>query len=105
MVSKTASTPKRGYQELKKLKPKIIKILKANGIKKAGIFGSFVRGEQKKKSDIDLLIQPRRGMGFTFFGLQSELEKKLRRKIDLITYNGLHPLLKERILKEEVRIL
>src|SRR3989344_3383189 len=39
---------------LKKIKPKIIKILKKNKIKKAGIFGSYARGEQKKNSDIDI---------------------------------------------------
>ena len=43
--------------ELEKLKQKIIRILKKNGIRKAGIFGSFARGENKKRSDIDILIK------------------------------------------------
>ena len=45
--------------ELKKIKPKIIKILKANGIKKAGIFGSYAKCNHKKKSDgkISLLLR------------------------------------------------
>ena len=91
--------------ELEKLKPKIVKILKDNGIKKAGIFGSFVRGEQKKGSDIDVLIEPTKGMGLEFIGIKLELEDELGKKVDLITYNGIHPLLKNKILREEVRII
>ena len=38
-------------------------------------------------------------------GLEIELEKKLGRKVDLLTYDSLHPLLKKRILDEELKIL
>ena len=92
-------------RELNKLKPQIIRILKKNGIKKAGIFGSYARGEQKKRSDIDILVQPRKGMGFAFFGLQLELEEKLGKKVDLVSYNGIRKELREFILKDEVRII
>lgn len=91
--------------ELEKFKPKIVKILKKYKIKKAGIFGSFVRNEQKKNSDIDILIEPVKGMGLEFIGVKLELEDAIGRKIDLITYRGIHPLLKKRILNEEVKIL
>ena len=80
-------------------------ILRKNGIKKAGIFGSYVRGEQKKSSDIDIIIEPPKGIGFGFVGIQLELEKALGKKVDLLTYKGLSPYLKKYILKEEVRIL
>ena len=92
-------------KELSKLKPKIVRILKAHGIKKAGIFGSYARGEQKKWSDIDILIQPSRGLGFAFFGLAIELEEKLGKKVDLITCKSIHPLVKEEALKEEIKII
>lgn len=92
-------------KELEKLKSKIVKILKANGIKKAGIFGSYARGEQKKKSDIDIFIQPKEGMGLGFVGLALELEEKLGKKVDLVSYNGLSPYLKNKILNQEVRII
>ena len=91
--------------ELQILKPKIIRILKKYGVKKAGIFGSYSRGDQKKKSDIDILIQPPRGMGIQFFALAIELEEKLGKKVDLVSYNGINPHLKDSILKDEVRIL
>src|SRR3989344_5597950 len=87
---------------IEKIKPKIIKILKKNKIKRAGIFGSYVKGKQKKNSDI--LIEPAKGMGLEFVGVKLELEDKLGRKVDLITYKGIHPLIKRNILKEEERI-
>ena len=90
---------------IEKIKPKIIEILKKNKIKKAGIFGSYATGKQKKNSDIDILIEPTKNMGLEFVGLSFELEEKLGKKVDLVTYNGISPYLKERILNEEVRIL
>lgn len=90
---------------IKKLKQTIIKILKKNKIKKAGMFGSYARGEQKKNSDIDIIVEPPKGIGFAFAGIQSELEKKLKKRVDLVTYKYLSPYLKKYILKEEVRII
>lgn len=92
-------------KDIRRLQKKIIPILKKNNVVKAGLFGSFARGEAKKKSDIDILIQPPKGIGFGFAGIELELEKKLKKKVDLLTYNSIHPLLKSRILKEEVKIL
>jgi uncharacterized protein len=96
---------KTGKNSLEKLKPKIIRILKKRGIKKAGVFGSFARGDEKKNSDIDILIEPTPGMGLEFFGLNLELEKELGMKVDLITYNSINRHLKEYILGDEVRII
>jgi len=90
---------------LNKIIPKIKRILKKNKVKKAGIFGSYAKGEQKKNSDIDILIEPPKGIGFGFVGIQFELEDKLKKKIDLISYNGISPYLREDILKSEVRII
>jgi len=92
-------------QIIEKLKPKIIKILKKYHIKKAGIFGSYVLGEARKDSDIDILVEPPKGIGFGFVGIQFELEDELKIKVDLVSYNGLSPYLKEKILKQEVRII
>jgi len=90
---------------LERIKPKIIKILKKNKIKRAGIFGSYSRGEEKKKSDIDILIEPPKGIGFGFVGIQFELEDKLGKKVHLVTYKYIHPSIKEDILSDEVRII
>lgn len=90
---------------LNKIKAKIIRFLKKNKIKRAGVFGSYARGEERKDSDIDILIQPARNTGFGFAGLEIELSKKLGKKVDLVSYNGLSPYLKEKILSQEVRII
>jgi len=93
-------------KEIEKIKPKIIEILKKYNIKKAGLFGSYVRGEQKKGSDIDILIEYPKGLGgFEFVGIALDLEKKLKKKIDLLTYGGISPYLKKHILEGEVKIL
>ena len=90
---------------VEKLMKKIVPVLKKEGIKKAGIFGSYARGEEKKNSDVDIIIEPRKGMGFDFFGMQVDLEEALKKKVEVITYKYIHPLLKERILKDEIRII
>ncbi len=97
--------PEKKLKALKELIPKIIKVLKKNNVKKAGIFGSYARGEEKKDSDIDILIEPPKGIGFGFAGIEIQLTEALKKKIDLITYKYISPYLKDRILKEEIRIL
>ncbi len=90
--------------ELDRLKPLLTKVLKSHGIKRAGVFGSYARGEQKKKSDIDILIKYN-GSLLKLVGLEIELERILKKKVDLLTYGGINHLLRERILKEEIRII
>ena len=96
---------KQVKQSLASLKKQIIPILKRHKVKKAGIFGSYARGEQNKKSDVDVLILPPKGMGLEFVALALELEEKLHKKVDLLSYRAIHPLLKDYILKDEVRII
>ena len=92
-------------QIIEKLKPKIIKILKKYHIKKAGIFGSYARGEARKDSDIDLLVEPAPGMGLEFVGMNLELEEEMGKKVHLVTYRFISPYIRKNILKDEVRIL
>ena len=90
---------------IQKVKSKILPVLKKHKIKKAGIFGSYARGEQKKNSDIDILVDVPRGIGFGFAGIETDLEKALRKKVDLLTYKAINRHIRKRILNEEVRIL
>ena len=96
-----------GKPNLMKFKKLIVPVLKRNDVVRAGIFGSFARGEAKKNSDIDILIKikAKKFSLLDLIGLELELEEKLKRRVDLVEYSAIHPLLKERILKEEVRIL
>ena len=85
---------------------KTIPILKSHGVARASIFGSFVRGEETPKSDIDLLIKPPRGM--TLFGLGklcSDLKETLHRTVDLVQYDYIEPALRESIMSEKIDIL
>lgn len=92
--------------ELNRIKRIIIPLLKKNGVVKAGIFGSYARGKAKKRSDVDVLIKQRGKKSLLdLVRLERELEMKLGKKVDLLDYVGLSPYLKERILKEEVRIV
>jgi len=96
---------KKIKNNVNKIKSKIIKILKKNKVVKAGIFGSYALGEEKKNSDVDILIEPPKGIGFGFAGIAFELEEKLDKKVDLVSYNGLSPYLRDKILNQEVRII
>lgn len=94
-------------REVKKIKPKVVRILKENKVKRAGIFGSYARGEQKKDSDIDIAVEIKdKNMSLLgFIRLIRLLEKILKRKVDLVEYGEIKPRIKERVLREEIRIL
>ena len=92
-------------EKIAKIKKSIAEVLKKHKIRKAGIFGSYARGEEKSNSDIDILIQPTKNMGIEFVGIKLELEDKLGRKVDLVSYKGINPHLKKYILKDEVKII
>jgi len=86
------------------IKKRIIFVLKEYNVQKAGVFGSFVRGEQQANSDIDILVEfrePEEKTLLDLVGLELELTTLLNRKVDLLTYRSLHPLLKDHILSEE----
>ncbi|MBS3126722.1 nucleotidyltransferase family protein [Candidatus Woesearchaeota archaeon] len=91
---------------LSDIKKKAVPILKKNDIVKAGVFGSYARGEAKKKSDIDFLIKIKGKKSLLdIVGIQLDLQEVLKRKIDLLEYEEVHPRLKKQIFDEEVRIL
>ena len=92
--------------EIDEIKQKILPILGPYGVKKAGIFGSYIRGEMKEDSDIDILVEIDKDISLLdFVGLKLEIEDVLGRKVDLVEYSTIKPLLKKRILEEQVIIL
>lgn len=91
--------------KINEIKKKIIPILKKNRVVRAGIFGSYARGEQKKDSDIDILIDVDNLGLFELVGIKLELEDELGKKVDLLTYRSIHPYIKKNILASEVRII
>ena len=96
---------RRKNDEIIKIRSKIIPILKKYDVKRASIFGSVAKGRAKKKSDVDILVElPKNKSLLDLVGLKLEIEGKLKRDVDILTYNAIHPLLKESILKESVII-
>lgn len=88
------------------IKNKAIPVLKEAGVTRSSLFGSVARGEAREDSDIDILVEVPSGTGlFAFVGLQHKLEDVLGKKVDLVTYKSIHPLLKESILKSQIPIL
>lgn len=84
------------------IKKKIVPILKRQGVTKAALFGSAARGEAKKRSDIDILVKfSGKKSLLDLVRIQFILEDKLGKKVDLLTYNSIHPLLKDIILNEQ----
>lgn len=71
------------------------------GLREIGIFGSYIRGEQDKNSDIDILVEVERPMGFVkFIRLENHLSQILGIKADLVTKKALKPYIGIRILQE-----
>ncbi|MCK4542408.1 MAG: nucleotidyltransferase family protein [Spirochaetales bacterium] len=92
--------------DIEEIKRKILPVLQRYGVKRVGLFGSYVRGEMKEDSDIDILVEIEKDISLLdFVGLKLEIEEILGRKVDLVEYDTIKPLLRERILKEQVVIL
>jgi len=74
-------------------------------IKNIGIFGSFARGEQSKRSDIDILVEFNEIPDiFLLIDLEDYLKKLLHKKVDLVRESAIRPELKEDISREVVYI-
>jgi predicted nucleotidyltransferase len=76
--------------------------IRALGVKRLGLFGSFLRGEQDEDSDVDLLVEfdPGKKTFDGFIGLVFLLEELLGRRVELVTPESLSPYIGPRILNE-----
>lgn len=84
---------------------KIIPILKSQGVLKAALFGSYARGDTGKSSDVDLLVELGDDKSLLdLVGLKLELEDNLKARVDVLTYDAIHPLLRDIILSEQKTI-
>lgn len=87
---------------VEEIKRKILPVLRKYDVKKAALFGSVVSGELNEESDIDLLVDLGDEMSlFDLSGLKIEIEEILQKRVDVVTYNSLHPSLRDRILSEQ----
>lgn len=70
-----------------------------------GIFGSYIRGEESKGSDVDILVEFKKPVGFLeFMDLEDYLENLIGRKVDIVSKKALKPRIGEQILKEVVYV-
>ena len=93
-------------RHIEELRKKILPVLQRYDVVRASVFGSFVRGEVQEGSDIDILVEFKGEKSLLdLAGLKIELEELLGRRVDVLTYNSLHPLLKDKILNEQEAIV
>jgi hypothetical protein len=83
--------------KLKELKPTLRKEFAVSEI---GLFGSFSDGTFSEESDIDLLVELEKPIGWKFFSLELYLEKVFNRRVDLVTKSALKEPIKENILNQ-----
>ena len=84
-------------EKLKELKPMLSK---EYSIKDIGLFGSYAMGSFDENSDIDILVELEKPIGWKFFTLEIYLEQIFGKKIDLVTKNALKDQIKGNILNQ-----
>ena len=89
-------------QKLKEVKPLLREEF---GVVKIGLFGSVARGESSKESDVDILIEKEKPLSLIrFVRMKLLLEKRLGKKVDLISLEGLREELREEVEKEVIYV-
>lgn len=94
-------------KQIEKIKNKINDILKTQDIVYAGIFGSYAKGLETEKSDIDILIEQSPNSIKSYFKLariENSLKQALGKEVDLITMGGINKNIKEEVLNSTITI-
>ena len=87
---------------LKKLKGEVAR---EYSVKTIGVFGSVARNEQTGTSDIDLLVEFSKPVGFvTFMRLENFLSEQLGNQVDLVTSDSLKPVIRQDVLAEVIYV-
>jgi len=98
----------KSIEEIKEiLKEHKEEVSRKYNVSEIGIFGSFVRGEQKKRSDLDILVEfdeENIPSLLKLIEMERYLQRLLRKKVDLVMKSSIRPELKDIILKEVVYI-
>jgi len=96
---------KQVKKDIEILNKKLPFIKEKYNVQNIGIFGSYARGDQKKTSDIDILVEFYKPVGFfKFIDLEDYLSKILKKRVDLTTQKSLKPFIKKDILKETIYV-
>jgi len=101
MASRRKATARGKDVTLIQLRPIVLRVARRYGAKNVRVFGSFARGEQTKRSDLDLLVEmPENSSLLDLAGLKVDLEEAIKRKVDVVPARSIKPLLRDRILSE-----
>lgn len=74
-------------------------------VSRIGIFGSYSQGCQTQKSDLDLMVEFERPIGMlAFVHLRNLLAERIGMKVDLVTPDGLHPLIRDDVMQEVIYV-
>jgi predicted nucleotidyltransferase len=96
------STRQHILSSLKKLKEEVAR---EYSVKTIGVFGSVARSEETEQSDIDLLVEFSRPVGFvTFMRLENFLSERLGERVDLVTSDSLKPVIRKDVLAEVIYV-
>ena len=87
-------------EKLRELKP----WLEEQGIVNVRLFGSYARDEAGPDSDVDLLVEMTKPLGFDFFGIEDALTDALGVRVEMGTERSMHRLLRERVLPDVVHV-
>ena len=105
VASREAVKPRDRAEILKILKKEFFGIKKKFNVKTIGLFGSYARDEQIEESDIDILVEFEKPVGFfKFMELEYCLSERLGARVDLVTPDALKPLIKPYVMEDVVYV-
>ncbi len=91
--------------QLRRRRAELLSLAARRGASDLRVFGSVARGDDTLTSDVDFLVQMETGRSLVdLAGLREDLAGALGRSVDIVTENGLYPYLRQRILREAVRL-
>lgn len=93
-------------EKIKEISEKVVPIFKKYGIARAGVFGSYARGDNRPDSDVDILVTLGDGI-FTLLDiarLKDEMRSHLKKEVDIVSDRAVNPYFKDYIYKDLVLI-
>lgn len=92
--------------DLKELRDEAAGILRRHDVCRASFFGSVATGRARDDSDLDILVEfTGRKTLLDLVALKLDMEEALQRKVDVVTYDSVAPLIREQVFKEQVTII